>query len=77
LSFAKIGDGREAPGFANRKPGAARLQVAPGEYRFIIGPPMCILRRAMVRPIAVTGEATAIFRVGLPGEYNKAQRYLA
>ena len=73
----KIGDGREAPGLADREPAAARLQVAPGEYRFIIGPPVCILRRATVRLIAVAGEDQAVSRMGLPGEYDEAQRYLA
>jgi hypothetical protein len=73
----KIGDGREAPGFADRKPGAARLQVAPGEYRFIIGPPVCILRRAAVRLIAVASEDQAVSWMALPGEYDEAHRYLA
>ena len=58
-----VGYGREATVPANGKPCAASLKVPSPEDIRLVGPPVCRLRRACMKLVAVGGENQWIVRM--------------
>ena len=67
-----IGDSRESTRPAYCQPGTASLQIAPAEYRGLVGPPVRVLRRPFVELIAICRQQQAVFRIRSPRKNDQA-----